>query len=109
MADHSQMWHDGTSSRNISSNCNTNGLAAVISNLDNLGHDMQKLKENVHTIQVGCQICEGAHLDKECPLNEEVVAVFVRDFYKKFYNSLGKTRGVVIVLRGIVWEGLITV
>ncbi|GJV84272.1 hypothetical protein Tco_1524170 [Tanacetum coccineum] len=30
------------------------------------------LKENVHAIQVGCQICEGPHLDKECPLNEEV-------------------------------------
>ncbi|GKB79332.1 hypothetical protein Tco_0946227, partial [Tanacetum coccineum] len=30
------------------------------------------LKENVHAIQVGCQICEGPHLNKECPLYEEV-------------------------------------
>ncbi|GJV23239.1 hypothetical protein Tco_1375934 [Tanacetum coccineum] len=43
--------------------------------LDNLGRDMKKLKENVYAIQVGCQICEGPHLDKECPLNEEVKQV----------------------------------
>ncbi|GJU82724.1 hypothetical protein Tco_1285089 [Tanacetum coccineum] len=72
MADHSQKWHDRTSSRNVSSSSNTDGLAAIISKLDNLGRDMKKLKENVHAIQVGCQICEGPHLDKECPLNEEV-------------------------------------
>ncbi|GJX11703.1 hypothetical protein Tco_0201562 [Tanacetum coccineum] len=36
---------------------------------------MKKLKENVHAIQVGCQIYEGPHLDKECPLNEEVKQV----------------------------------
>nr|GEY85981.1 hypothetical protein [Tanacetum cinerariifolium] len=37
--------------RNISSNSNTDGLAAIISKLDNLGR--------------------GPHLDKECPLNED--------------------------------------
>ncbi|GJZ36540.1 hypothetical protein Tco_0582731 [Tanacetum coccineum] len=72
---HSQKWHEGTSSRNISSSSDTDRLAAVISKLDNLGRDMKKLKENVHAIQVGCQICEGPHLDKECPLNEEVKQV----------------------------------
>ncbi|GKA66612.1 hypothetical protein Tco_0766420 [Tanacetum coccineum] len=72
MADHSQKWHDGTSSKNISSSSNTDGLAALVSKLDNLGRDMKKLKENVHAIQVGCQICKGPHLDKEFPLNEEV-------------------------------------
>ncbi|GKC58348.1 hypothetical protein Tco_1085946 [Tanacetum coccineum] len=47
-------------------------------------------------------------------------AVVVRDFYKKFYNSLGrvpnrcsssigKTRGLLSFSRGIGWEGLITV
>nr|GEV70009.1 hypothetical protein [Tanacetum cinerariifolium] len=72
MAYHSQKWHDGTSSRNVSSNSNTDGFAATVSKLDNLGRDIKKLKENVHVIQVGCQICEGPNLDKECPLNEEV-------------------------------------
>ncbi|GKD08603.1 hypothetical protein Tco_1188288 [Tanacetum coccineum] len=71
MADHSQKWHDGTLSRSLSSNSNTDGLAAIVSKLDNLRRDMKKLKENVHAIQVGCQICEGPHLNKECPLKEE--------------------------------------
>ncbi|GJY96057.1 hypothetical protein Tco_0512418 [Tanacetum coccineum] len=75
MADHSQKWNDWTSSRNISSISNTEGIAAIVSKLDNLGHNMKKLKENVHAIQVGCQICEGPHLDIECPLNEEVKPV----------------------------------
>ncbi|GKE05257.1 hypothetical protein Tco_1397275 [Tanacetum coccineum] len=58
MANHSQKWHDGTSSKNISSSSDTDGLAVVISKLDNLRCDMKKLKENVHAIQVGCQIYE---------------------------------------------------
>ncbi|GJY82194.1 hypothetical protein Tco_0494945 [Tanacetum coccineum] len=47
MVDHSQKWHDGTSSRNISSssnNSNVDGLAVIV----------------------------RPHLNKECPLNEEV-------------------------------------
>ncbi|GKC58369.1 hypothetical protein Tco_1085967, partial [Tanacetum coccineum] len=54
MADHSQKCHDETSSKNISSNSNTDGLTAIVSKLDNLGRNMKKLKENVHAIQVGC-------------------------------------------------------
>ncbi|GKB68939.1 hypothetical protein Tco_0930351 [Tanacetum coccineum] len=53
MADHSQKWNDKTKSRNIKSNSSKDGLAAL----------------------VGCQICEGPHLDKDCPLNEEVKQV----------------------------------
>ncbi|GJY25855.1 retrovirus-related pol polyprotein from transposon TNT 1-94 [Tanacetum coccineum] len=75
MADHSQKWHDGTTSRNIGSNCSKDGLVALVNKLDNLGRDMKKLKESVHAIQVGCQIYEGTHLDKDCPLNEEVKQV----------------------------------
>nr|GEX44096.1 hypothetical protein [Tanacetum cinerariifolium] len=75
MFDHSQKWHDGTSSGNVSNNSNTDGLTAIVSKLDNLGSDMKKLKENVHVIQVGCQICEGPYLDKEYPLKKEVKQV----------------------------------
>ncbi|GJX63991.1 hypothetical protein Tco_0298334 [Tanacetum coccineum] len=63
---------DSSSSRNIDSSSNTKGIVAIISKLDSLGQDMKKLKENVHAIQVGCQTCGGAHLNKECLLNEEV-------------------------------------
>ncbi|GJY83992.1 hypothetical protein Tco_0497368, partial [Tanacetum coccineum] len=52
MADHSQKWHDGSSSRNIDSSSNFEGIAAIVSKLDSLGRDMNKLKENVHAIQV---------------------------------------------------------
>ncbi|GJT79209.1 putative reverse transcriptase domain-containing protein [Tanacetum coccineum] len=41
----------------------------------NEGQDIKNLKENVHAIQVGCQTCGGPHLDKECPLNEEVKSI----------------------------------
>ncbi|GJZ72470.1 reverse transcriptase domain-containing protein [Tanacetum coccineum] len=53
MADHSQKWHDETTSRNTGSSSSNDGLDAL----------------------VGCQICEGPHLEKDCPLNEEVKQV----------------------------------
>ncbi|GJV09329.1 hypothetical protein Tco_1346985 [Tanacetum coccineum] len=43
-----------------------------LSQVDSLGRDMKKIKENVHAIQVGCKNCGGAHLNKECLLHEEV-------------------------------------
>ncbi|GJX95294.1 hypothetical protein Tco_0351092, partial [Tanacetum coccineum] len=54
MADHSQKWHDGSSSKNIESSSNYEGIASIVNKLENLGQDMKKLKENVHAIQVGC-------------------------------------------------------
>ncbi|GJS95844.1 zinc knuckle CX2CX4HX4C containing protein [Tanacetum coccineum] len=72
MADHSPKWHDGTSSKNIRNSSINDGLAALVNKLDNLGRDMKKLNESVHAIQVGCQICKGPHLDKDCPLSKEV-------------------------------------
>nr|GEW31563.1 hypothetical protein [Tanacetum cinerariifolium] len=46
--DHSQKWHDSLSSRNIKSSSSSEGIDAIDSKV------------------------RGAHLDKECPLNEEV-------------------------------------
>ncbi|GKC74626.1 reverse transcriptase domain-containing protein [Tanacetum coccineum] len=86
MDDHSQKWHDGTTSRNIESNSSNDGLAALVNKLENLGRDMKKLKESVHAIQVGCQICEGPHLDKDCPLSEEV-----KQFEEVRYGEFGRT------------------
>ncbi|GJU16193.1 putative reverse transcriptase domain-containing protein [Tanacetum coccineum] len=60
---------------NIRSSSSKDGLAALVNKLDNLGRDIKKLKESVHAIQVGCQICKGPNLDKDCPLNEEVKQV----------------------------------
>ncbi|GJX09997.1 hypothetical protein Tco_0199856 [Tanacetum coccineum] len=75
MADHSQKWHDGSSSMNIDSSSNSKGIVAIVIKLDSLGRDMKKIKENINAIQVGYQTYGGAHLDKECPLNEEVKSV----------------------------------
>ncbi|GKB68460.1 hypothetical protein Tco_0929872 [Tanacetum coccineum] len=72
---HQKKWHDGTTSRNIGSISSKDGLATLVNKMCNLGRDMKKLKESVCAIQVGCQICEGPHLDKDCPLNEEVKQV----------------------------------
>ncbi|GJR23693.1 hypothetical protein Tco_0972220 [Tanacetum coccineum] len=65
----------GLPSQSICSSNNSDGMAAIVTKLDNLGRDMKKLKENVHVIQVGCQLCDGPHLDKECPLNEDAKSV----------------------------------
>ncbi|GJR23604.1 hypothetical protein Tco_0972131 [Tanacetum coccineum] len=75
MAGHSQKWHDGTTSRNIKSSSSNDGLASLANKLDNLGRDMKKLKESVHAIQVGCQICEGPRLDRDYPVSKEVKQV----------------------------------
>ncbi|GJX24325.1 hypothetical protein Tco_0228770 [Tanacetum coccineum] len=64
----------GKGSSNIrTSNGNSDGIDATTSKLDSLGRDMKKLKENMHAIQVGCGLCGGMHLDKECLLNEEAI------------------------------------
>ncbi|GKD13277.1 hypothetical protein Tco_1197684, partial [Tanacetum coccineum] len=73
--DHSQKWHDGSSSKNIESSSNAEGITAIVNKLEYLGRDMKKLKENAHAIQIGCQSCGGAHLDKDCPLNEKVKSI----------------------------------
>ncbi|GJX11715.1 putative reverse transcriptase domain-containing protein [Tanacetum coccineum] len=75
IANHSQKWHDGMTSRYIRSSSSNDGLAALVNKLENLGRDTKKLKKSVHAIQVRCQICEGTHLNKDCPLNEEVKQV----------------------------------
>ncbi|GKB15161.1 hypothetical protein Tco_0849084 [Tanacetum coccineum] len=64
MADHSQKWHDGSTSKRVS-NDSSDGIAVIINNLDSLVRDMKKLKENVHGIQVGCENYGGAHLNRD--------------------------------------------
>ncbi|GJW85059.1 zf-CCHC domain-containing protein [Tanacetum coccineum] len=90
MADHSQKWHDGSSNKNIESSSNSEGIPAIVNKLENLGRDMKKQTENIHAIQVGCQTCEGAHLDKDYPLNEEVKGmeeVKYGEFSRPFPNN----------------------
>ncbi|GJV52512.1 phospholipase-like protein [Tanacetum coccineum] len=49
------------------------GIVAIRSKVASLGRHMNKLKENMHAIQVGYRLCRGTHLDKEFPLNKEEI------------------------------------
>ncbi|GJR51505.1 hypothetical protein Tco_1402026 [Tanacetum coccineum] len=48
------------------------GIAIITNKLNDLGHDIRKIKESVHTIQVGCEINGGMHLEKDCHLKEKI-------------------------------------
>ncbi|GJS78803.1 hypothetical protein Tco_0728684 [Tanacetum coccineum] len=83
---------NGTTKRQADSD---DGLAALVSKLDNLGRDMKKLKESIHAIRVKCQVCEGHHPDKNFPLNEEVKGieeVKYREYGNPFSNHNRKTK-----------------
>nr|GEW93251.1 hypothetical protein [Tanacetum cinerariifolium] len=72
------------------SNDSSDGIATITNKLDSLRRDMKKLKENVHAIQVECENYEGSHVNKECPLNEEVKSVEevkYREFRRPFPNN----------------------
>nr|GEU73180.1 reverse transcriptase domain-containing protein [Tanacetum cinerariifolium] len=75
---------------NVDSSTNSKRIIAIVNKLESLGCDMKKVKDNMHAIQVGCQTCGGAHLDKKCPLNEEVKSmkkVKYGEFDRPFPNN----------------------
>ncbi|GJY14171.1 hypothetical protein Tco_0383480 [Tanacetum coccineum] len=70
MVDHSQKWHNRTSTRTQSTHT-SDGLAAIQAQLNNLGREIKKVNEKVYVAQVGCESCGGPHYTKDCPLKEE--------------------------------------
>ncbi|GJT97517.1 gag-pol polyprotein [Tanacetum coccineum] len=70
MAEYSQKWHNGTSSKARSTNT-SNGLAAIQAYLNNLGREIKKVNEKVYVAQVGYELCKGPHYTKDCLLKEE--------------------------------------
>ncbi|GJZ51565.1 retrotransposon protein [Tanacetum coccineum] len=66
MAEYSQKWHNGTSSRTRSTKT-FDGLAAIQAQLNNLGREIKKVNEKVYAAQVGCELCKGPHYTKDCP------------------------------------------
>ncbi|GJX68595.1 hypothetical protein Tco_0304322 [Tanacetum coccineum] len=70
MAEHSQKWQDGTSTR-CKSTETSNGLAAIQAQLNNLGREIKKVNKKVYAAQVGCELCKEPHYTKDCPLKEE--------------------------------------
>ncbi|GKE71546.1 hypothetical protein Tco_1529618 [Tanacetum coccineum] len=70
MADHSQKWHNGTSTRARSTDT-PDGLTTIQAQLKNLGKEIKKVNERVYAAQVGCESCGGLHYTKDCPLKDE--------------------------------------
>ncbi|GJU78606.1 ribonuclease H-like domain-containing protein [Tanacetum coccineum] len=54
MAEYFQKWHNDTSSKSISTET-SNGLAAIQTQLNNLGREIKKVNEKVYDTQVGCE------------------------------------------------------
>ncbi|GJY15864.1 ribonuclease H-like domain-containing protein [Tanacetum coccineum] len=70
MAEYSQKWHNGTSSRTRSTET-FDGLAAIQAQLNNLRREIKKVNEKVYAAQVGCELCQGPHYTKYCSQKEE--------------------------------------
>ncbi|GJU26988.1 hypothetical protein Tco_1165609 [Tanacetum coccineum] len=70
MAEYSQKWHNGTSSRTRSTET-SDRLAAIQAQLNNLGREIKKVNEKVYAAQAGCELCKGPHYTKDCPQKEE--------------------------------------
>ncbi|GKD50711.1 reverse transcriptase domain-containing protein [Tanacetum coccineum] len=70
MAEHSQKWHNETSTKTRSTRT-SDELAAIQAQLNNLGREIKKVNEKVYVAQVRCELCKGSHYTKDCPLKEE--------------------------------------
>ena len=82
--DHSQKWHDGTSTRSRSST-NFDEFAAIQAQLDKISREMKKRDEKAYAAQVGCEKCKGPHYTKDCPLKKES-----ETFEEAFYTQFGQ-------------------
>ncbi|GJR10384.1 retrotransposon protein [Tanacetum coccineum] len=69
LAEYSQKWHNGMSSRTRSTKT-SNRLAAIQAQLNNLGREIKKVNKKVYAAQVGCELCKGPHYTKVCPQKE---------------------------------------
>ncbi|GJW60210.1 retrotransposon protein [Tanacetum coccineum] len=70
MAEYSQKWRNGTSSRARSTET-SDGLAAIQAQLNNLEREIKKVNEKVYAAQFRCELCKGPHYTKDCPQKEE--------------------------------------
>ncbi|GJW68509.1 hypothetical protein Tco_0122933 [Tanacetum coccineum] len=70
MAEYSQKWHNGISSKTRSTET-SDGLAANQAQLNSLMREIKKVNEKVYAAQIGYELCKGPHYTKDCPLKEE--------------------------------------
>lgn len=82
-ADHSQKWHDGTSTRSKSIT-NFDGFAAIQAQLDKLSREIKKRDERAYAAQVGCEKSPGPHYTNDCPSKNE------ETFEEAYYTQFGQ-------------------
>ncbi|GKE44460.1 hypothetical protein Tco_1471744, partial [Tanacetum coccineum] len=70
MADNSQKWPNGMSTRTRSTDT-SDGFAAIKAQLNNLGREINKVNEKVYAAQVECESCNRPYYTKDCPLKED--------------------------------------
>ncbi|GJZ77899.1 hypothetical protein Tco_0642571 [Tanacetum coccineum] len=70
MAEYSQKWHDGSSSRKKST-VTSDGITAMQAQLDGLRREVKKVNERVYAAQVRCEVCKRPHYTKDCPNKED--------------------------------------
>ncbi|GKB71023.1 hypothetical protein Tco_0932435 [Tanacetum coccineum] len=73
-------WHDEGSLGRSSSD----EISTITNKLNDLGRDMRKLKESMHAIQVGCEMCGGMHSKKLPPkTREETIERYLEESSKR--------------------------
>ncbi|GJW79631.1 pyruvate dehydrogenase (acetyl-transferring) kinase, mitochondrial, partial [Tanacetum coccineum] len=58
--------------------------SAIQAQLNNLGREIKKVNKKVYVAQVGCELCNGPHYTKDCPLKEEG-----KTFKEAYYTQFG--------------------
>ncbi|GJU82232.1 mitochondrial proton/calcium exchanger protein-like protein isoform X1 [Tanacetum coccineum] len=66
---------------------NFDGLAAIQTQLNNLGREIKKVNEKVYAAQVGCEQCKGPYYTKDCPQKEEERRQSMEDTLSKFMSE----------------------
>nr|GEU72642.1 hypothetical protein [Tanacetum cinerariifolium] len=82
MTKYSQKWHNETSRGRSTEN--SDRLAAIQAQLNNLGREIKKVNEKVYAAQVGCKQCKGPHYTKDCPLKE-----YGKTLEEAYYTQFG--------------------
>ncbi|GJX87091.1 hypothetical protein Tco_0339105 [Tanacetum coccineum] len=77
MADHPHNWYDEATT-----------MESINDSSDNV--DTNKLKENIHAIQVSRKICEGAHPTNDFPLIKEDKAVEQSEYMRSLEETIIK-------------------
>nr|GEY05897.1 hypothetical protein [Tanacetum cinerariifolium] len=92
MVDHSQIWNEGASGRRKIGG-NSEGLAAITTQLSSLSREMKKLSEQVDFVHVNYELCNGSPLSKDCLIKEKVKEdeeIYYGEFYQRPYPNRGR-------------------